>query len=83
MSSIIQAKEINKVKDDEIVKKLLYFVKNKNSTVSELREKIKELTKSDPKNNDSFVKKALSKSSFQEKDYKNLILGTRQGQTKY
>lgn len=67
-----QAKEINKVKDDEIVKKLLYFVKNKNSTVSELREKIKELTQSEPKNNDSFVKKALSKSSFQEKDYKKL-----------
>ena len=72
-----QAKEINKVKDDEIVKKLLYFVKNKNSTVSELREKIKELTKSDPKNNDSFVKKALSKSSFQEKDYKKLDSGNK------
>ncbi|MFW9627606.1 MAG: ParB/RepB/Spo0J family partition protein [Sulfurospirillum sp.] len=72
-----QAKEINKVKDDEIVKKLLYFVKNKNSTVSELREKIKELTQSDPKNNDSFVKKALSKSSFQEKDYKKLDSGNK------
>ena len=72
-----QAKEINKVKDDEIVKKLLYFVKNKNSTVSELREKIKELTQSEPKNNDSFVKKALSKSSFQEKDYKKLDSGNK------
>ena len=72
-----QAKEINKVKDDEIVKKLLYFVKNKNSTVSEQREKIKELTQSDPKNNDSFVKKALSKSSFQEKDYKKLDSGNK------
>lgn len=72
-----QAKEINKVKDDEIVKKLLYFVKNKNSTVSELREKIKELTQSNPKNNDSFVKKALSKSSFQEKDYKKLDSGNK------
>ena len=72
-----QAKEINKIKDDEIVKKLLYFVKNKNSTVSELREKIKELTQSDPKNNDSFVKKALSKSSFQEKDYKKLDSGNK------
>lgn len=72
-----QAKEINKVKDDEVVKKLLYFVKNKNSTVSELREKIKELTQSEPKNNDSFVKKALSKSSFQEKDYKKLDSGNK------
>ena len=72
-----QAKEINKVKDDEIVKKLLYFVKNKNSTVSELREKIKELTQSDPKNNDSSVKRALSKSSFQEKDYKKLDSGNK------
>lgn len=72
-----QAKEINKVKDDEIVKKLLYFVKNKNSTVSELREKIKELTQSEPKNNDSFVKKTLSKSLFQEKDYKKLDSGNK------
>jgi ParB family chromosome partitioning protein len=72
-----QAKEINKVKSDETIKKLLYFVKNKNSTISELREKIKELTQSAPKEKDSLIKKALSKSSFQEKDYKKLDSGNK------
>lgn len=72
-----QAKEINKVKNDEIVKKLLYFVKNKNSTVSELRDKIKELTSNTPKENNSLIKKALKKSSFQEKNYKKLDSGNR------
>lgn len=72
-----QAKEINKIKDDEIVKKLLYFIKNKSSTITELREKIRELLPQKNKNNESILKKALSKPLFQERDYKKLDSGNK------
>lgn len=72
-----QAKEINKVKDDEIVKRLLYFVKNKNSTITELREKIKELLPVKTKSFQSIIKSALSKPNFKEKDYKRLDSGNK------
>lgn len=72
-----QAKEINKIKDDEIIKKLLYFIKNKSSTITELREKIRELLPEKNKNNESILKKALSKPIFQERDYKKLDSGNK------
>lgn len=67
-----QAKEINKIKNDDIIKKLLYFVKNKNISISELRFKIKELLPEKTIKMNSFFNEAFSKPSFNEKDYKNL-----------
>ena len=59
------------------VKKLLYFIKNKSSTITELREKIRELLPEKNKNNESILKKALSKPIFQERDYKKLDSGNK------
>lgn len=72
-----QAKEINKIKDEEVMKKLLYFVKNKNSTISELREKIKELLPPKSIVAETIINKALSKPLFKEKNYKKLDSGNK------
>ena len=72
-----QAKEINKIKDEEKLKKLIYFVKNKNITISELRSKIKELEPQKQIHSNSIIKYALTKTKFSEKDYKKLDSGKR------
>ena len=72
-----QAKEINKIKDEEKLKKLIYFVKNKNITISELRSKIKELEPQKELQSTSVIKYALTKTKFSEKDYKKLDSGKR------
>ncbi len=72
-----QAKEINKIKDEEKIKKLIYFVKNKNITISELRSKIKELEPQKELQSTSVIKYALTKTKFSEKDYKKLDSGKR------
>lgn len=72
-----QAKEINKIKDEKKIKKLIYFVKNKNITISELRSKIKELEPQKELQSTSVIKYALTKTKFSEKDYKKLDSGKR------
>ena len=72
-----QAKEINKIKDEEKIKKLIYFVKNKNITISDLRSKINELEPQKQIHSTSIIKYALTKTKFSEKDYKKLDSGKR------
>lgn len=72
-----QAKEVNKVKDDEIVKNLLRFVKNKQPSISELKLKIAELN---PKIRNSEVNEiihGLSKPIIRASDYKKIDSGKK------